>query len=143
MTTARQTAGMMYYRQENGILVYRFQDNRRETVDAWIEQAYQDELDIHAAGGGIACMLLDLGGNQITPYAIVRVVKAADLTPPGLQEWTAILSGNSFAMRLVQSVMVKFPATLRSNVRVFNQEAEALAWLEQKQHEFEAEKKNA
>ncbi len=140
MTTEKRTAGMTFYRQDNGILVYRFLDNRRETIDAWIEQALQDELAIHAEGGD-ACLLLDIRGQWVTPYALTKVMQTLNLTPPGLQEWVAILTGDSFAGRVMARLMHRFPTSVRESTRLFQTEEPALRWLEQKQQEYQIAKK--
>src|SRR5688572_19540936 len=105
-----------------------------------IDQAYQYEVTAHGEGSS-ACFLVDLRGQWVTPYAIVRLIQTSNTMPPGLEEWIAILGGDNFAVRMLETTLRKFPASVRLSVRVFLDEALALDWLEQKQREFIAGKK--
>ena len=136
------TSGLTSNRHDNGIYAYRFNDNRRETIDALIDQVYQEELVIHAAGGTNIFILLDIRGQWVTPYGLTRIAQTASLTPPGMTEWIAIVAGDNFASRVVESLMHRFPASVRLTTHVFQQEEPALAWLEQKVQEHIVAKKS-
>jgi hypothetical protein len=134
----KQIAGMSYSRSENGIHVYRFRDNRRESVDGWFEQSHKNDMEAAARSEPVSHML-DLRGNWITPYALARALQNARRTPPGLKESTAVIAGDTFVVGMIQSLMRQFPSAVQLSTRVFRTEEPALTWLLQRQQEFRAE----
>ncbi len=129
--------GMTYTRLSGGIHVYRFSNNRRETVDAWFNQSHQNDLDAAARNEPVA-HLLDLRGVWMTPYAMARALQNARRTPEALKESTAVIAGDNFLTGMIEGLVRQFPAAVQLSTRVFRTEKAAQTWLEQRQQDFTA-----
>ncbi|MAU10331.1 MAG: hypothetical protein CL607_10955 [Anaerolineaceae bacterium] len=131
-----KSSGFSYDIREDGIIVYRLANLRRDTVDEFVEVSRNFDVVAYEAGRHSRC-LLDISKLSFpTPYAIKRLRENTESTPDGLKESWAVLAPTS---RLYTFMMTNLKGLTKSKVqpvRLFQTEEEAFAWLEQRLEEL-------
>jgi hypothetical protein len=111
---ATKVAGLTYYVREDGVLVYKFADFRRETMD--LRSLYL------------------VGDLVLTLYAISLGVETARKTPPTLRESMAVVAPRGLVWTLFRNLFRRLPPRQQQSIHIFATEAEALVWLQEREH---------
>lgn len=120
----------------DGIIVYRLADLLRESIDAFTEAATKTDLwavenDCHAR------CLLDITKIRFpNPYAISRIQTLIKSTPDEIRESFAVLTPTSNLYSFARAIINHIPQSKTNSIRFFREEAEALAWLDERLQEI-------
>lgn len=127
-----QSNGFSYQIREDGIVVYRLTNLDRETVDAFV--AFTHEIDMKALETDChSRCLLDVTALSLpTPYAVKRIQDSIRSTPDALRESYAIITPTTMIYSFVRSVLNRLPQSETNSLRLFRDEAEAVAWPDER-----------
>ena len=124
--------GMHIETTEDGILIIRVDNVRRETVDALCELMRAFDLEGAALKRHNRSILALSKHVYPTPYATQRLVALAKSTPPELRESQAVVVSDSVVARLVRMLVGKLDNKARQAVNVFFNEQDGLLWLRER-----------
>lgn len=128
-TSKTKDSGFSYEIRDDGIIIYRLANLRRNTVDEFVEVSHNFDLDAFKAGRHSRC-LLDISRLTFpTPYAIKRIKQNTEATPDGLKESWAVIAPTSRIYTFMMTNMKGLPLAKVQPIRLFRNEEEALAWL--------------
>ncbi|MCU0514114.1 MAG: hypothetical protein MUE40_16280 [Anaerolineae bacterium] len=123
--------GLVWWESAADLIEYRLHQNDRATVDAWLRLAHEHDL-AYAETGRHRRSLSDLRGIHLTPHLVTAVMQVARRTPPGLRESVAVLLEDSLMLWLSSALLKQLPAAQRQATRLFQREAEARQWLDER-----------
>ncbi|MCA9887082.1 MAG: hypothetical protein KC546_01870 [Anaerolineae bacterium] len=123
-----QTTGFEWSVREDGILVYRFKDSRRQTIDQWVTIHRQHQNEHIEAGKPIRRIWFLEHGVIPTPYAFHVMVQLTREVPPGTHTHVAAILESSRVQSLIQYAYSRIDAR-KDFIRFFSDEGEALDWL--------------
>jgi hypothetical protein len=128
------TEGITYYRREDGIHVYRFENVQRSAIDTWVKLVLEHDQVALKTGEHRRC-IYDLRGHWVTPYLVTQALYLASVDPPDLQESIAVL-GLRRAAAVFNTFVRRLPRMMQSDFRFFYDEAQAVKWLTQRLEEL-------
>jgi len=116
-----------------GIHKFYVHDTKPPSVDLWFETLMQIEEGIIKCDGHMRCLYY-MYGVWPTPYTIKRVLEASRRAPETLKASSAVffIDTPNLAVRIVQSLLRQMPSYALQARQIFFNEAEALAWLEER-----------
>jgi hypothetical protein len=121
-----RTAGLIYFRRTDGIIVYRFTDSARETIDAWAKHVLKTETEAGAQAHVQA--IYDIRGQWITAYGIQTMFHMSRMTVPDLISSVAVV-GDSLVLATIRIILNHLPENRHQERRIFSSEEAALKWL--------------
>ena len=125
------TAGFSYSRRNDGIHVFRFVDNRRETVDAWSKTLLELERETLRNHEHIRCMYY-IQRIWLTPYVIKTAIRTARLGSDYIKSSSAILVADRFGSALFQTLLRQLPVQALQARQIFTNEDDAVKWLDER-----------
>src|SRR5687767_7101858 len=131
MDDADKKIGFVCERRDDGIIVYRFYDMKRESIDAWFNATVQHDQEFHASGKHSRRMFIFERFLTPTPYAFTRAREALHQTPPGLRESQSCIVPSQAGFRLI-TMFIHRIALNRNDLSVtlpFMSEAKGVDWL--------------
>ena len=127
-----KNSGFSYEIRDDGIVVYYLSDLRRETVDDFVEVSHNMDIAAYESGRHSRC-LLDISKLSFpTPYAVRRIQQNTEVSPDGLKESYAVLTPTSVIYTFARTVLSRLPYAKTQTIRLFHDEEEAYAWLEER-----------
>jgi hypothetical protein len=120
--------GLSYCIRDDGIHVFRFNDSRRETVDAWARISRENDLRYTASGEHLRT-LFDVGEQWFTPYSLSTIVRMVNTTPKDLLESVAVMAGRNTLLSMVRSIVARLPQNPKQVISIFTAEEDAIRWL--------------
>jgi hypothetical protein len=117
--------------REDGIIVYRMVNVRRETIDSWVQAFQQHEEEALAENRHLRRLMDIRGAGLPTPYAIAKAVEVVSNDPEGLRESYAILVGDSMTSQILSNSLRHLRKWI-SNTSLFTDEQTALHWLDER-----------
>lgn len=122
------TAGFFVTYREDGIIVYRFEDASRPTIDSWVEISHQHDLEYAAKGKHLRRMISIQPKVLPSPYALARAGYLESISPQ-FTESLAFIIPNAIAQTLVASFVKHLDYSSKYAVQIFRTEAEGIEWL--------------
>lgn len=116
---------------DNGVIVYRLTSGDRATIDTLIEVG-ERHADEYRQSQKHLRRIIDLSkGGMPNPYAMAKARHFLQKDEQKLRYSTAtLISPKNFAMALAKTALGLMSGSVKASVRIFTDEAEALAWLE-------------
>lgn len=129
-------SGFSYEIRDDGIIVYRLANLRREAVDDFVEVSHNFDVAAYEAGRHSRC-LLDISELSFpTPYAVKRIQQNTEASPDGLRESYAVVTPTSAIYTFARTIINRLPHAKAQPIRLFHNADEAFAWLEQRLEEL-------
>lgn len=129
------TAGFFVTYREDGIVVYRFEDASRATIDSWVEISHQHDLEYSAKGKHLRRMISIQPKVIPSPYALARAGHLESLSPK-FPESLAIIIPNNIAQTLISSFVKHLDYNNKYTVQIFRTEDEGIDWLNARRKEL-------
>lgn len=130
MITEKISEAMAVEYRDDGLIIYRFTNILRDTVDQWAQHSHAQDLKAAAENRPLARLLDVRKAGYPTPYAIGKALEISRMTPENLQEVLAILTSDRIGTRMFSSVMRHMPSRLQQSTAVFvEDETLAVDWL--------------
>jgi hypothetical protein len=124
--------GLTIERREDGIIVLRLRDSRRATADAMYEELRESDEKCYAAGRHNRILIDVRGAGWPTPYTAGKALQISKETPAELRVSTAVVAPESVAAHLIDILIQKLPPRTQQAIRIFHDEEDAIAWLNQR-----------
>ncbi len=128
---AKSQADFIVLYREDGIIVYRLTNLRRDTIDRWVK-AFQEDKQAALQSKRHLRRLMDVRGVGFpTPYGIAQAMENVKDEPEDLRESYAMLVDNSMIAQVLSNALRHLSQWL-NNMRLFTDEQAALDWLDER-----------
>lgn len=123
-------SGFCVEEQPDGILIYRFEDFRRETTDQWIKQVKSLKDHYGKLGWHLRELYLINAATFPTPYATRTAISLAAARPQTLALSTAVVITNTNIAFTIRHILRRVPNA--KYVQSVNTMEEGEAWLNER-----------
>lgn len=121
-------SGFEWYIRDDGIIVYKFSDSRRITIDKFA-QTLRDHRDAYTAASKAIKRLWYFSDDMMpTPYAVKMAMQLAKEMPPTLRSQIACVLANKRVSTMIRYIFTQIDAR-KDYIHFFDDEASALEWL--------------
>lgn len=127
-------SGFRATERPEGIWEFRFRDFKRDTIDEWVQTSLEQIQLYHARNQHLRQIYYFENRALPTPYGTSQTLMLAQSLPNDMMASVAALTSNNAIVSLIRVTVKRIPGT--DYLRIFQYEAEADAWMNQRDHEF-------
>lgn len=130
-------SGLTYYRNQDGVNIYKFDNLKRDALDLWMKISQHNERVAASHGEATLLIIFDVrGAGAPTAYALAQGLRSANEAPDELYRISTVITEDRLTSRIVNFFLHKLPRKVAEALKVSANDEEAMRWLFQNHEDY-------